>query len=197
VLKFVNYFCILKKDFIFATVDLVFTILNYKDKAIMKKCMLLFCLVALSSVQSYGQSIYETVYRGALAKVNSASSSDATIDINQFEVTALNYLYLQVEKRDLEMGDYFYDNQAVNLKSFVDDFLYYLETARTMSTDKRKAVIDCFRNASLKNEMFGDLNRERSLCYVNDVNTYTPFSLDTNWEKAYSQAMKDIKEVLK
>jgi len=164
---------------------------------IMRKFLLLACFAALSVGSLSAQSLYETVYKSALAKVNSAASSQEQIDINQFEVTALNYIQMQVKKRALTKDGYFYDSQAVNLKSFVDDFLYYMNKARSVSAEKRKAVIECYRSASLQNPLFGDLDKERTLCYVNDKSTYTPFSLDTDWEKAYDQATAKIKTILK
>ena len=42
-----------------------------------------------------------------------------------------------------------------------------------------------------------DTDKERVLCYVNDKQTYTPFSLDTDWEKAYKQASENVKKVFK
>ena len=67
----------------------------------------------------------------------------------------------------------------------MDDFIYYVTKARAISTEKRKEVIACYRDASLNNPLFNDNDKERTYCYVNDTKTFTPFSLDTDWEKAY------------
>lgn len=170
---------------------------TYSKSRFMKKLMVVVCLAAMSAVPVSAQSLFETVYKSAVAKVNDANSSSETIDVNQFEVTALNYLQTQVQKRALQKDGYFFDSQAVNLKSFVDDFLFYLNKARAVSADKRKAVINCYREASLQNPLFGDTNKERTYCYVNDTKTFTPFSLDTNWEKAYDQASENIKSIIR
>jgi len=163
----------------------------------MKKILLLACFTALTVGQINAQSLFETVYKQAIAKVNDANSSQETLDINQFEVTALNYITAQVKTRALKKDSYFYDSQAVNLKSFIDDFLFYVNKARAVSAQKRKQVIECYRNASLQNPLFNDQNKEKVWCYVNDVQTYTPFSLDTDWEKAYDQATQQVKTIIK
>jgi len=163
----------------------------------MKKIFLLACLLLAATTSLKAQSLYETVYNSAISKVNNPQSAQEQIEVSQFEVTALNYIFNEVKKRGLEKSAYFYDSQAVNLKSFVDDFLYYVQKARAISTDKRKEVIKIYRDASLKNKLFNDTNLDRVLCYVNDTKTLTPFSLDTDWEKAYDEATAKVKAVLK
>lgn len=164
----------------------------------MKKTFAMIGLALLSCTTSVkAQSLFDTVYKSAIEKVNDTKSTQETIEINQFEVTALNYLQTQVKKRALKKDPYFYDSQAVNLKSFVDDFLFYLNKTRSMSQAKKAAVIACYREASLSNPLFNDTNKERIYCYVNDTKTYTPFSLDTDWDKAYNQATAKIKTIIK
>jgi len=163
----------------------------------MKKIIMtiLVSVVALGSLQA--QSLYKKVYDNAVAVVNDAAANDQQIQVNQFKITALNYMSNQVTKRNQTRNSYFYDSQAVNMASFITDFETYIIKARTISTEKRLAVIACYRDASLQNPLFGDQDKETTLVYVNDKQTYTPFSLDTDWEKAYDQASAKIKEILK
>ncbi|MBR1379096.1 MAG: hypothetical protein IJ557_08245 [Bacteroidaceae bacterium] len=163
----------------------------------MKKIIMtiLVSVVALGSLQA--QSLYKKVYDNAVAVVNDAAANDQQIQVNQFKITALNYMSNQVTKRNQTRNSYFYDSQAVNMASFITDFETYIIKARTISTEKRLAVIGCYRDASLQNPLFGDQDKETTLVYVNDKQTYTPFSLDTDWEKAYDQASAKIKEILK
>lgn len=156
---------------------------------------ILVSVVALGSLQA--QSLYKKVYDNAVAVVNDAAANDQQIQVNQFKITALNYMSNQVTKRNQTRNSYFYDSQAVNMASFITDFETYIIKARTISTEKRLAVIGCYRDASLQNPLFGDQDKETTLVYVNDKQTYTPFSLDTDWEKAYDQASAKIKEILK
>lgn len=143
------------------------------------------------------QSLYKRVHDNATAVVNNAASNEQQIQINQFKITVLNYMMTQSKKRNLNKDDYFFDSQAVNLATFVTDFETNIIKARQISTEKRLAVIECYRNASLQNPLFNDTDKDATYCYVNDKQTYTPFSLDTDWEKAYDQATKNIKAILK
>lgn len=164
----------------------------------MKKILLiaLMALTATIGAQAQDESLYEKVYKDASEKVNDPNSSVETIEINQFKVTALNYLAQQVESRKLQKDSYFYDCQAVNLKCFVDEFIINVTKARSISSEKRLQVIGIYREASLKNPLFGDNDQDRTYCYVNDTKTYTPFSLDTNWENAYYEAAVKVKAAL-
>ena len=141
------------------------------------------CMLAFAALSAHSQTLFETVYNNAIKKVNSADSPTETVQINHFEVTVLNYIQAQVSKRGLNKDGFFFDSQAVSLKSFVDDFLYYLEKVR-LSPAKRLEVIACYRDASLNNPLFNDPDKETVYCYVNDKKTYTPFSLDTDWRRA-------------
>ena len=155
---------------------------------------LLLAVAAVSSASA--QSLYKKVFDNAIAVVNNAASNDQQIQVNQYKVTALNYISNLVKKRKLTKDSYFYDSQAVNLASFITDFETNIIKARAISTEKRLEVIKVYRDASLQNPLFGDEDKETTFVYVNDKQTYTPFSLDTNWEKAYEQATANIKSVL-
>ncbi len=156
---------------------------------------LAFAVFAMTAVNA--QSLYKRVHDNATAVVNNAASNEQQIQINQFKITVLNYMMTQSKKRNLNKDDYFFDSQAVNLATFVTDFETNIIKARQISTEKRLAVIECYRNASLQNPLFNDTDKDATYCYVNDKQTYTPFSLDTDWEKAYDQATKNIKAILK
>ncbi len=163
----------------------------------MKKIVLILAVALLSYVETNAQTYYNLVRETATKVVNNPNSSQEMIDINQFEITALNYMIAGFLKRGIEHHPYFYDIQAVYLKSFVDDFLGYLIAARKISSTKRKQVVDCFKNASLKCPMFNDNDKRTCQVYMRDANSLTPFSLDTDWDKAYGMASQNIKSIMK
>ncbi|MBR0045774.1 MAG: hypothetical protein IJP75_02675 [Bacteroidaceae bacterium] len=163
----------------------------------MKK-MLFTLLVLMASVTGIqAQSLYKTVYDKATAVINNPASSDEEIQINQFKVTALNYITMMVQKRGLKKDSYFYDSQAVNMQSFITDFQVNLEKARKISPAKRLEILKIYTDACKFNPMFKDTDKERVNCYVDDKRTLTPFCLDTDWEKAYDQATTLSKAALK
>ena len=163
----------------------------------MKK-IILSLLVLMASVASIqAQDLFKTVRDNATKVVNNPSSSDEEIQINQFKVTALNYLAMMVQKRGLKKDTYFYDSQAVNMTSFITDFQVNLEKARAISPAKRMEIMKIYTDASKFNPMFKDTDKEKVNCYVDDKTTMTPCCLDTDWEKAYDQATTLTKAALK
>ena len=176
------------------------TLQHLIDKVIsnnMKK-IILSLLVLMASVASIqAQDLFKTVRDNATKVVNNPSSSDEEIQINQFKVTALNYLARMVQKRGLKKDTYFYDSQAVNMTSFITDFQVNLEKARAISPAKRMEIMKIYTDASKFNPLFKDTDKEKVNCYVDDKTTMTPFCLDTDWEKAYDQATTLTKAALK
>lgn len=163
----------------------------------MKKILFSLLVLMASATGMQAQSLYKTVYDKATAIVNNPASSDEEIQINQFKITALNYMTMMVKKRGWQKDSYFYDSQAVNLASFVTDFLSNLDKARSISPAKRAEILKIYTDASKYNPMFKDADKEKVNCYVNDKSTQTPFCIDTDWEKAYDQATTLAKAALK
>lgn len=165
----------------------------------MKKLVLtlLVLIASATGIQAQDKSLFDTVYERATAVVNNPASSDEEIQINQFKVTALNYMTTMVKKRGLKKDSYFYESQAVNLSSFITDFQVNLEKARSISPAKRTEILKIYTDASKFNPMFKDTDKEKVNAYVNDRTTLTPFCIDTDWEKAYDQATTLAKAALK
>lgn len=163
----------------------------------MKKTFLSIALVLGAVCCADAQSLYKRVYDKAVAVVNDDRASDEEVQINQFQVTVLNYIVTQVKKRGLDKDSYFYDAQAVNLTSFVTDYLVNIENARSISSLRREQMIKCYIDASVKNPLFKDKDAEMVNCYLNDDQTLTPFCIDTDWEKAYDVATQQAKALLR
>ncbi|MCH5175813.1 MAG: hypothetical protein J1F40_07990 [Prevotellaceae bacterium] len=162
----------------------------------MKKVLITLLVLTASVTGIQAQSLYKTVYDKAMAVVNNPASSDEETQINQFKLTALNYMSMMIKKRGLQKDSYFYDSQAVNLSSFVTDFQLNLEKARSISPAKRTEILKIYTDASKFNPMFKDTDKEKVNCYVDDRTTLTPFCIDTDWEKAYDQATTLTKAAL-
>lgn len=162
----------------------------------MKKLFFSAFMLACCLSQVQAQELFKTVYEGALKVVNSSDSNDEQVQIRHFIVTDLNYITMQCQQRGLHKDDgQFYDSQAVNLKCFIDDYLYNITKARSISQAKRLEVLRVYQEASLQNPLFKDTDRNRTHCYVDDKAAFTPFSLDTDWDKAYAQATEKVKAV--
>jgi len=163
----------------------------------MKKFFSLLILVSLITVNASSQSLFKKIYADATAVVNNPQSSEEQIQINQFKVTALNYIKNQIDKKKLKKDEYFYDSQAVNLASFITDYQINLIKARSISAAKKTELMNCYKNATLASPLFNDADKATSHVYINDNSSLTPFSLDTDWDKAYTAATKQVKTIVK
>ncbi|MDE5739086.1 MAG: hypothetical protein K2H04_07760 [Bacteroidaceae bacterium] len=165
----------------------------------MKKVIftLLTLIASANSIQAQNKNLYDVVYEEATKIVNNPKSSDDQIQINQFKVTALNYMSMMIQKSGMKKDEMFYATQAVMMSSFVTDFHANMLKAQEMSPSKRNEILKIYTDACKYNPMFKDTDKERANAYVNDKSSLTPFCLDTNWEKAYDQATTLAKAALK
>lgn len=75
---------------------------NYKlKKTNMRRIITMFCLIVAGYTQVSAQQLYKKVFDNAIAVVNNAKSTDEQIQINQFKVTALNYMTSQVDRKSV------------------------------------------------------------------------------------------------
>ena len=77
------------------------------------------------------------------------------------------------------------DVQAYAMYDFVNLFMRRLTEARKKA-DKEK-VMTRFREASINNSRFNDMDKELVLSYYDNPNYLTQFSLDTDWVKALAE----------
>ncbi|MBR3454474.1 MAG: hypothetical protein IKH26_04040 [Bacteroidaceae bacterium] len=163
----------------------------------MKKTIILLFLAVVTFTSANAQSLYKTVYEHASSIVNDPKSSDEQVDVNQFKVTALNYISNYLKKHNIIKDEYFYDSQAVNLSSFITDFYDNYLKARSVSAEKRTAVLNCYRQASMNHKLFNDTDKETVNCYVEEKSSLTPFCLDTDWNAAYEEATMNVKKIMR
>ncbi|MCH5182158.1 MAG: hypothetical protein J1F06_05935 [Prevotellaceae bacterium] len=140
----------------------------------------LFSFCALSS-----QEVFNYVIEGAARVINNPSSSYTTLRIAQFKMTSMTYLQSKAfETRDQVTED-FLNTQAYYMNEFVTMFVAMLvDETLAKEPDELKRRILLYTDASLSNPLFGDSDKETTLAYVDDSDSITPFSLDTDWEKA-------------
>lgn len=68
--------------------------------------------------------------------------------------------------------------------------LYMKRLTSTKKKTERDIIITVFRDASINNPLFNDLDKELVLAYYNNDNYITQFSLDTDWIKALEAVKK-------
>lgn len=157
----------------------------------MKKLFFLLLLVSVTSV-ARAQEIYNRVMESAERTINNPNSIFAATRIAQFKKTALVYIHTKARETMPEVEGRFLDTQAYYLSEFVSLFFDALFEAKGISTEKQQDRIQLFMDASKSNPLFCDPDKELVDAYIIEGNQLTPFSLDTDWQKAYMAAKTNL-----
>lgn len=126
------------------------------------------------------QEVYNMVLQSATRIVNSPTSNFNLTRIAQFKRTALTYMRDKAFEKSDSVSANFLDTQAYCLSEFTT--LFFNEIFKVEGS-KRKDLIYTFMKASLECPMWNDPDKETSEAFI-AADELTPFSLDTDWEKA-------------
>ena len=154
----------------------------------MKKLFTTMLLVSIFAVQAQSQEIYKEVKR--LMQTFENISSDTKRDIQERKVAVFkaDALYYLINKAGMTDGftEYQLGQQADAMIEFTNLYVKKLQSA---SKNERKAIMARFKNATMNNALFGDMEKEVVYGYVDNENFITQFSIDTNW----IDALKEVK----
>ncbi len=154
----------------------------------MKKLFTTVLLVSIFAVQAQSQEIYKEVKR--LMQTFENISSDTKRDIQERKVAVFkaDALYYLIDKAGMTDGftEYQLGQQADAMIEFVNLYVKKLQSA---GKNERKAIMARFKNATMNNALFGDMEKEVVYGYVDNENFITQFSIDTNW----IDALKEVK----
>ena len=120
--------------------------------------------------------------------VNSPTSSFLNTQIAQFKRTALTYIKSKAFERTDSVPAKFLNTQAYYLTEFLNLFFAEMIKIKDLPEKARKQRILRFMDASACNPLFHDPDEETTLSFVENGGEVTPFSLDTDWQKAYLAA---------
>ena len=120
--------------------------------------------------------------------VNSPTSSFLNTQIAQFKRTALIYIKSKAFERTDSVPAKFLNTQAYYLTEFLNLFFAEMIKIKDLPEKARKQRILRFMDASACNPLFHDPDEETTLSFVENGGEVTPFSLDTDWQKAYLAA---------
>ena len=120
--------------------------------------------------------------------VNSPTSSFLNTQIAQFKRTALIYIKSKAFERTDSVPAKFLNTQAYYLTEFLNLFFAEMIKIKDLPEKARKQRILRFMDASACNPLFHDPDEETTLSFVENGGEVTPFSLDTDWQKAYLSA---------
>lgn len=146
--------------------------------------MFLSLVLCICTMNAFSQEIYNEVQK--LMKSAEATMNDTSLDIEVrkvacFKNDALYYL-IQKAGKDDSFTEYQLGTQANAMIEFVNLFV------KRMGGEKKKKdkdiVLARFKNASVSNSLFFDMEKEIVYGYVDNEKYITQFSLDTDWVKA-------------
>ena len=120
--------------------------------------------------------------------VNSPTSSFLNTQIAQFKRTALIYIKSKAFEQTDSVPAKFLNTQAYYLTEFLNLFFAEMIKIKDLPEKARKQRILRFMDASACNPLFHDPDEETTLSFVENGGEVTPFSLDTDWQKAYLAA---------
>ncbi len=157
----------------------------------MKKIILILFLAFFSNVAE-AQEIYNIVLDGAKRVVNSPASSFTQTRIAQFKVTSLTYISQKAFETKEVVTEDFLDTQAYYLSEFLTCFFEEILTNRKMEGEKKKERILLFIDATVSNPLFHDTDTATVHSYINSKGEVTPFSIDTDWQKAFHAVKENL-----
>ena len=147
-------------------------------------------LCLCSSVTIQAQEIFKEVQslmQKNEAIKNNKSKNLETRKIATFKSDALYYLIMKAGSTEgfteHELGE-----QAHAMIEFVN--LYVKSLANNAKKGNQEVTKAKYKNASIKNSRFNDMDKEITYAYVDNSNYITNFSLDTDWVKALAEVKK-------
>ena len=144
--------------------------------------------------RAFAQDVYNYVLETAEKVVNNPLSTYTNIKISQFKYTSLKYIKRKALEKNKEVSNQFLDVQAYNMSEFLSLFFKEAISKPNLSPERKKELIFMFMDASCSNPLFEDEDIETTQSYISEGNELTPFSLDTDWEKALAAANAQLKK---
>lgn len=158
---------------------------NHKDKTShMKKTLMALTMLLAMTANARAQQIYNEVKR--MQKSFSTIKYDKTKSMDKrrvasFKWDAIEYMLFKA-KEDSTFTEKKLGEQTIAMTDFVN--LYFKRLAEANTKSKREIATSHFKNASINNSLFNDMDKDLVLGYYNNPKFPTPFSLDTDWVKA-------------
>lgn len=154
------------------------------------KRILLVIVIAMSTLNVSAQEIFNEVKR-LKAKVE-ALMNDTTKNIEVRKVACFknDALYYMIDKAGNTPGfsEYELGCQANAMIDFVN--LYVKRIAQEKKKTEKELIKAKYKNATIQNALFNDMEKEVIYGYVDNEDFITQFSLDTDWVKALEDVRK-------
>ncbi len=135
--------------------------------------------------QTRAQELFNQVVANAKNVIDDPHADPFMLSVAQFKFTAMQYLCNTAIKRNGgQVSADFLNRQAVAMNDFLTSYLRSYLQAQSIGATVQKEVIKKYWQISASNPLFGDTDLATVGAFLNDPDCITPFSLDTDWEKA-------------
>lgn len=160
---------------------------------IKKLFILAFFTMALCPTGS-AQEVYNYLLDSSTRTVNNPTSGFTATRIAQFKRTALIYMKSKAFETMPEVTEQFLNTQAYYLSEFITLFFNEILKDNKLDEKQRKEKIYLFMDASKCNPLFDDPDTETTDAYIIEGNELTPFSINTDWQKAWLAASNYLEQ---
>lgn len=153
----------------------------------MKKTLAVLAILIGLTTSAHAQQIYNEVkkmQKGFYTLKHDKTKSMDERRVASFKWDAIEYM-LYKSHDDSTFTEKQLGEQTLAMTEFVN--LYFKRLAEAKSKSKKEIVTARFKNASINNSLFNDMDKELVLGWYNSTKFATPFSLDTNWTKALAE----------
>lgn len=156
-------------------------------------CIITCGLLFFMGQKATAQDVYRMVMQNAQHAVEAPTSSFAQTQIAQFKITALNYLKQKAFDTMPEVTTNFLNTKAYYLSEFITLFFNELVRMKGSKEDKQKGRIMLFVKAANANPQFKVAEEAVPNDSTSTDANLTPFPLNTDWEKAYTEVKEKLK----
>ena len=160
----------------------------------MKKIIYLSLLLCFLPLKMSAQEVYNYLLDATTNTVNNPTSTYTQVRIAQFKRTALVYLKRKAFEQMPEVTEDFINKQAYYMSEYVALFFDELLKGKKDDDNKRMAKIYLFMDTSKAYPLFDDPDTEVTDSYIIEGNELTPFSLNTDWQKAYGNVKVELEK---
>lgn len=157
----------------------------------MKKIIFAITLALGATLNASAQEVYKEIMRLSEKTANDKSKDIETRKIATFKVDGLKYMAMRTRELMPDSTVNVVDNQAFAMYEFVN--LYVKKIGEAKNKKGKETVVDIFKNASMQNPRFHDMDLDLVEGYIRNEGYITKFSLDTDWIKATAQAREELR----
>ena len=162
------------------------------------KIIILMAVISLATATTaMAQDVFRILLDDAKSVADDRTKDIETRKIATFKYDELSYMAMKVRDdvlRDTTNLEFFnktvtmLNEQSLAMHEYIQ--LYMERLAKAKKKSDRDIVITIFKDASINNPLFNDMDKELILSYFNNDNFITQFSLDTDWVKALEAVRK-------